>query len=90
MELSSDNRAVAPARSRHLLTLSLCSDPYACVRVGAQEYFTRCIGSECDPVFNERFSFLAPVAQGLTQCAVTFYDKERWVCSHVCVSWLMQ
>ncbi len=53
-----------------------CSDPYASVRIGSQEYFTRVIPSEPDPVFNERFSFLAPVSQ-LTTCIVTFFDKER-------------
>ena len=57
------------------------SDPFASVRIGTQEYFTRMISNETDPVFNERFSFLTQVTAAPVVCTVNFYDRERYAFS---------
>ncbi len=59
--------------------VALCrrSSPFARVKLGAQEYTTRTISRETNPVFNERFSFLCPVTPTMPTCYFSFHDRDK-------------
>ena len=69
------------------LLLACRSSPYARVKIGGQEYTTRTIPGETNPVFNERFSFLCAVAPTMPVASISFHDRDKCVAAMGAVFW---